>query len=297
MEEKNKCECGAHGERCDCVSGCGTGSWLRGWCGTGMWGGKRSIKKALAAFLVILCVFFAIKTINEIKSGELIGTDKPAVNMITVSGKGEVLAVPDIATFDFTVTENAKTVSDAQKMATDKTNKAIAYLKSQGVADKDIKTTSYNIYPKYEFMNSICTRDGLCPQGKQILTGYEVSQSIEVKVRNIDKAGVLLAGVGELGVENVNGLTLAVDKQDELLKDARTKAIADARADADRIAKDLGVKIVRVTSFTEENGGVIMPLMYKSADMGMGGETAPAPQIPAGENKITSNVTVTYEIR
>ncbi len=254
------------------------------------------VNKFLVVFLAIVSVFFIAKTVNEFKTGSLIGRSGNATNLITVNGKGEVLAVPDIATFTYSVTEESKSVAEAQQKATARTNSVLAYLKGKGVDDKDVKTTSYSIYPKYEYGTSVCSQ-GYCPSPKQTLLGYEVSQSIEVKVRKIDQAGEVLAGIGGFGVQNLSGLTLAVDKQDELVKDARTKAIADARTDADRIAKDLGVSIVRVVSMSENGGGNYYPYAAKSESISardLGAQVAP--QIPVGENKITSNVTITYEI-
>ncbi len=258
---------------------------------------KMRVGKFLVFFLTVISIFFIAKTVNEFKTGALIGRSGGATNIITVSGKGEVLAVPDVATFTYSVTEESKLVADAQKMATDKSNKVIDFLKSKNIDAKDIKTTGYNINPKYEYSSGVCNNFN-CAPSKQILTGYEVTQSVEVKVRKIDQAGDVIAGIGGLGVQNLSGLNLSVDNQDALVKDARTKAIADARADADRIAKDLGVSVVRVISFVEE-GQSQPPMMYAKESMAMGANdaAAPAPQIQAGENKITSNVSVTYEIR
>ena len=116
------------------------------------------------------------------------------MNVISVSGKGEVFAVPDIANFTFGAEETAKTVAEAQKLVTDKVNKGIEIVKAAGVEEKDIKTVGYNIYPHYNYIQPICTQFN-CPPGKQTIDGYQVSQTIEVKVRDTSKAGTILVSL------------------------------------------------------------------------------------------------------
>ncbi|MFA6295214.1 MAG: SIMPL domain-containing protein [Candidatus Paceibacterota bacterium] len=246
--------------------------------------------------LSILIIFFVIISIKELKSIGYIGANPNAVNSITVNGTGDAVAIPDIATFSFSVTETAKTVADAQTQATTKTNAVLKAIKDGGVADKDIQTTSYSINPHYEYQNSVCTTYS-CPPSKSILTGYEVSQSIQVKVRDLSKAGALFTTIGSLNVQNVNGLSFSVDKPESVQAEARSEAIADAQEKADKLAKELGVSLVRISSFYESNN---QPTMMK---YGLGEARAMAldavvtpPSIPAGEQKITSNVSITYEI-
>ncbi len=135
--------------------------------------------------------------------------------------------------------------------------------------------------------------------GERILKGYIVDQSVSVKVRNVDVAGKLLTGVGERGASNVSGLNFTVDNNEELQKEARAKAIADAKEKAEELRKELGVSLVRVVSYGESGN---WPVPYYSK-LGMGGamdvrsESAASPEIPTGENKIISNVSITYEIR
>lgn len=258
---------------------------------------KGRVAKMLALFLGVLSVFFIFKTINEIKTGATIGYTNAAVNTIQVSGQGEVTPKPDIATFSYSVTETAATPSAAQKLAADKSNKVLDYLKKQGIADKDIQTQDYSSNPKYEYSQPVCIAYP-CPSGKQTLVGYEVSQTVTVKVRDIAKAGDILAGVGEFDVQNISGLSLTVENQKALERQAREKAIADARAQAEALAADLGVSITRIVGFSE-NGNYPAPVYFAKAVMAdsVGGSAPRAPEIATGENKVTSNVSITYEIR
>jgi len=119
-----------------------------------------------------------------------------------------------------------------------------------------------------------------------------------VKVRSTEDAGKALALVGENGATNISNITFTVDDPDKILDEARAEAIQDAKEKAGSLAKALGVRLVRVVSFYDNTGGGPMPY-YGEA---MGGDmmkvsSAPAPTIPTGENKVTVNVMVVYEIR
>src|SRR3989344_211052 len=117
--------------------------------------------------LGFLALFLLVSTISEFKGLRFIGSGVAASNTISVSGEGEVFAVPDTATFSVTVRETAKQVKDAQDTVTKKGNDIIAYLKAGGVEEKDIKTTDYNVNPQYEWTQSVCPQSGYCPPGKQ----------------------------------------------------------------------------------------------------------------------------------
>ena len=253
-----------------------------------------NIIKLVKIFLIVLVLFFAVKTLAEFRGLKFIG-EAQTPPTISFDGKGEVSSVPDIANISFSVRESAKTAKEAQAVVTDKINKALTFLKENNIADKDIKTANYSSYPKYEYQQASqpCAMN-FCPPGRQILTGYEVSQNIEVKVRNIDDAGKIVEGVANIGVTDMNGPNFAIDKEDELRDQARALAIKDAKKKARALARDLGVRLVRIIRFSE--GGAIYQIYAKTELMASDG-VAKSPELPSGENKITSNVTVTYEIR
>jgi len=260
---------------------------------------RRRLALAAVVVLVLLALFLGVKTIAEVKAMRFIGGGVPVSNTITVNGEGEAFAVPDVATFTFAVIEEASTVAVAQEAATEKTNEAIAYLEAQDIPEKNIKTVGYNVYPRYEYQQQICTEFG-CPPGERELAGYEVSQTIEVRIEDTQKAGTILAGIGEIGVQNISGLHFTVDDEDSVQRDARQQAIADAKAKAEDLADDLGVTIVRVVDFSESGNGYYPRVSYEQSfdtAVSSGGATPPAPDVPTGENKVISNVSITYEIR
>lgn len=256
----------------------------------------------LGSILFVFLVFLSIRTIKEVK---YVGTADTSTT-INVEGTSEVVAVPDIATFSFTVSETAKTVADAQTAATNKVNAALKIIRDGGVADKDISTQSYNINPHYEYSNAVCPRaaagvDSIvyCPSGKSTLTGYDVSQTIEVKVRDLTKAGALLTSIGGQ-VSNVNSLQFSVDEPTKVQAQAREKAITAAKEKAEVLSKQLGVRLVRIVNFSEYSAGGYPRAVYNSyskAGDAMMAAAPMAPEIPTGEQKYTSNVSITYEIQ
>ncbi len=212
---------------------------------------KKQIGKYTMVLIVVLAVFVGIKAINALKEYSFIGENVPAMNVISVTGKGEVSVKPDVASFTYSVVEEGKTPGEAQDKATKKNNAILDALKDGEIAEKDIKTVSYNIYPKYDYTTSVCTAYA-CPPGKSVISGYEISQSIELKVRNIEKAGDMLALVGGLGVSNVSGLNFVVDDM-EALK-AAIQAAMPAEAEFHKI-EEVFTEIHRSNmSKLDENG-------------------------------------------
>lgn len=260
------------------------------------------IVKAGAAALGLLALFLFVQTAKAFKEYRFVGSGVTATNTITVSGMGEIFAVPDRATFSVTIREEGVEVADAQDKATEKANAIISYLKSSGVEEKDIKTVNYNVNPKYEWEQKACVAGTYCEPGNQKLVGFEVWQTIQIKVQDPKKAGDLLTGVGSRGASEVSGLSFTIEDEDALKSEARDMAIIEAEQKAEQLAKQLGVSLVRVVGFYEDSYGYPEPYYGKGGvmmDVAMSAraEAAPSPELPTGENKITSNVNVTYEIR
>ena len=128
-----------------------------------------------------------------------------------------------------------------------------------------------------------------------MLSGYEVNQSIEVKVRDTGKAGDLLTGIGEIGVSNVSGLQFTFDDEDKFIEEARKLAIEDAKEKAKRLGRDVGVrlgKIVNVVSSTNQ------PYFMRSMTASLESKTTdavPPTEITPGESTVNIGVTIYYE--
>ncbi len=256
---------------------------------------RKKLSKLAACLLVFLSLYVALLSLDKIAELRR-GGQFPNVSSVSVSGKGEVRAVANVAEVRYSVSQTGKTAAEAQKKATVISNQSLEYLRGAGLSEKDIKTESYTVYPKYEYREEriICVTYP-CPQppGKSILVGYEASQSIRVKIKDLDKTGAILEGLGKLAVSNLSGPNFRIEDNEALEAQARSLAIADAKEKAARLAKELGVRLGKIVSFNE------------GADFGYdGGErfslgafNKAAPELPKGEEKIISTVTITYELR
>jgi hypothetical protein len=248
----------------------------------------------LSLFLIALIVFTVVETINKIKAGKYIGQEIESLKTITVSGTGDIYAKPDLSIVDFSVITDATTVAKAMDDNTAKMNAIIDFMKQQGIEDKDLKTINFNISPLYEFYKAgTCIPP--CPTGKRVLTGYEVTQSLQVKIRDMAKIGDIIQGGTDKGANQVGDLQFTIDKEDELKKQAREQAIAEAKTKAGELASQLGVKLTRIVNFNESGIFPYYSAMKEAAPAGMGGGGTP-PQIETGENKIEVTVNITYQI-
>ncbi len=278
-----------------CSSGNGThGGMMHGYFKRKL--GVGFLLLAVSGSLLLLAMFF-----STLKAYDYIGRDINSQTTIAVSGDGEAYGVPNVASVSFTITHEAKTATEARQMVDTAMKKIHDFLTKAKIEEKYIKTTSYDLSPKYEWHEKkiLCVGYPCYPSGEQVLTGYTVTQSVEVKIHDLDAAGTILGGLTDNGASNVSGLNFMVENPDSLQAKAREEAIAKAQAKAEQLAKDLNVKLVRIVSFNE---GANYPIYYARGGMEMKAMSAdaampPVPNIPVGENKYTSNVTIVYEIR
>lgn len=251
------------------------------------------VRVAIVGVLAILALFLFVETIGGMLAWG--HPDSPAANTITVTGQGQASVAPDVATITYTVTETGATVSDAQSAATTKSNAALTAVTGLGIDEKDIRTESYNVNPQYE-QSHTCGAGVNCYPNSNKIIGYQVSETIAVKVHDLDKTGDVLQTLGGLGVQNIYGPDLGLDNPNAGQDAARADAINNAKQEAQVLAKQLGVSLVRIVSFNDNQGGVVYP-MYKAADSMMAQSAGSAPSVPTGENQYNDSVTITYEIR
>jgi len=253
--------------------------------------------KAATGLVGLLSIFVIILVINEIRSSQYIGQGSQPPATISVSGKGEVLAVSDIASLYITLSKDGATAKEAQNLLNEQVGKTLTYLKDQKIEDKDVKSEYGGVNPKYSYEQVNCFTYP-CPQRDPKITGYTATQSITVKVREVDNANEVRTGLTSLGITNISGPTFSIDNEDSFTEQARSEAIDDAREKAKILARQLHVRLGKIVSFSE-NGMGGYPMMYAEKSMMAtdAAGAAPAPELPKGENKITSNVTIIYEIR
>jgi uncharacterized protein YggE len=238
-------------------------------------------------FFLLTQSFVAISEANLKKQNSL------SSNLITFNGNAEIAAAPDVVAFSITIREESKNVAEAQQKMTDKANKALQFLQEKMVEKKYIQTTNYSTAPKYIYQNGVC-QNSVCQPSKQILDGYEATQTISVKVHDLSKIGEILTGISQLSISEVRGPNFEIADIEKLKNQAQELAIAKAKMEAKVTAKNLGIKLGKIVRFEEPNFGLQMrPMMM--ARMAVS-DSAVAPQIEAGEQKISSIVAITYEI-
>jgi uncharacterized protein YggE len=232
------------------------------------------------AVAVMLVGFLAVLTSQ-------ISNTATTTNTVTFSGEGKVLAKPDIAITSFSIVTEAKTSKAAQDDNSVKSKAVTDALAGLGIADKDIQTSGYNIYPQYDYTLN-----------KSVLKGYQVNQTITVKVRDLTKTDDVLAAVVAAGANQVNSFQYTIENPEQLQEQARQQAITDAKQRASVLEDQLGIRLGRIVNFSEDNNGYApRPMMMDSAKaVGMGGG-AITPVLPTGENEITVDVSITYQIK
>lgn len=257
----------------------------------------KKINITLFILLAVLSIFVIAKLINEIKSSYYIGRGNQPANTISVEGSGEVTAISDIATIGLNISKEGKTSKEAQDLLNEQVAKTLEYLKSKNIEEKDIKSEYGGLSPKYSYESQVCYTYN-CPSKDPKIVGYTATQSINIKVREVDTANDIRTGLTGLGLTDISGPTFGMDDEEVYKDQARSEAIKEAREKAQVLAKELGVRLGKVVSFYENNG-TNYP-MYDAKMMTAGAEmlsSKQAPVLPKGENKIISNITVIYEIK
>lgn len=209
---------------------------------------------------------------------------------IMVNADGKATISPDIARTSFSVISEGPKPEDLQVDNAKKMSAAIDFVKGLGIEAKDIKTTNYNLSPKYEYDET---------RNKSFISGYTLNQTTSVKVRDLNKVAKLLGGLSELGVNDIGSVSFETEDQDKYLAEARSEAFAKAHAKATEMAIANGVKIKRIVNFSEYQGGPVSPYSYEAFGKGggVGASQTAMPPIEPGTDEITVQVSVTYEIQ
>lgn len=251
----------------------------------------------IAIPLIVLTFYLGVLTLNKIKEGKYIGQTAELTNTFVVSDTGTVYSKPDLAITTISVVSEEKTVAEAMADNTKKMNAIIESVKGNGVEEKDLKTTNFYISPMYEWEKVAECTYYPCPEGKRTLVGYSITQSLEVKIRDMEKVGEIIQGATDSGANQVGDLQFTIEEADNLKSQAREEAINKVKAKAKVLAEQLGVKIVKIASYSE--GGVYNypSATYSSKAVGMGGAEDATAQIQTGENKTEVTVSITYEFR
>ena len=206
---------------------------------------------------------------------------------IVVSGEGEATAAPDIAILSLSVMREAKTARAALDANNDAMAAVISAMKAAGIAERDLQTAGIQINPRYTYTNR--------PDGSQDaeLVAYQVTNTLSVRVRDIDKAGDVLDKAVSLGVNQGGAIQFTNADPSAALTAARKKAVADAMAKARTLAEAAGVSLGKVLEISDQAvQATPMPITAKAFDAARS-----AVPVEAGENAYSVQVNMTFELR
>jgi uncharacterized protein YggE len=202
---------------------------------------------------------------------------------LDIVATGDVSQVPDIAQVGAGVVTQAGSAANAMAENARRTAATIATLKKAGIADRDIQTSAINLSPQYKYADN----------QPPVITGYQASNRISVRFRDIRKAGGILDALVAAGANQIDGPSFSIDKPEAVLDEAREKAIVAARARAALYAKATGLRVKRIVSISESVNEP--PRVYPMAMMARAKESVDT-AIEPGEQKLSVSVSVTFEL-
>ncbi len=238
---------------------------------------------AMIAAVVIFGVILGLPVLGQD------GRSLAPARTVTVSAQGKTTATPDLAEFTFSVVtqgQDPQTLSDNNNT---KMNSVMQFLGQQGVASSDVQTVSYDLQPNYQY-----PQNGI--QG--VINGYTLTQSVQVKVRDLTKVASVIGGLAPLGVNQIGSVdfTFSNDAQVQVLAAARANALTNAQQEAAQMAAAAGEPLGAVVSVTENNY-VPGPRTVYAMAAGTAMSSSVTPTIQAGSEDVTDTVTVTYALQ
>lgn len=206
-----------------------------------------------------------------------------------VTGEAKVAVTPDIAKVTFGIEETGISLKQVQESVNKKSSKLTNELIKIGIKEGDIKTTNYSIYPESDYQTPL-------PK----ITGYRVSISYEITIRDFDKTNDALVIATNSGANVIGGVNFDIseDIKEEKLDEARAEASAKAKRKAEGLAKAAGVTLGKIINISESSGGDFpMPIaLMEKAGSPLAEETTPA-DIKPGETELSVTVSLSFEIR
>jgi uncharacterized protein len=258
---------------------------------------KKTISQFLFVFGVGILLLILAVIVLTVRKTSFIGSGADERATITVSGVGKLDKVPDTARISFTVSDTQKSLATAQTNVSNMITSITDALAKAGIREEKITTENYNSYPKYEYPQVRCFAAEGCPQpGNPMLVGYTLSHNVTVKIEDLEKVEQVLGIIGGFTVENISGPSFGFSDEEEITREVRALAIEKAEEEAQALARDLGVRLVRIVSYSDQSYGAPYEMALRTASA-MPEMKADAPNIPVGEQNLQKTVSVTYEIR
>lgn len=288
-------KCCANGT-CDSLSGCG------GMCANSSMnrygrrrGGKMLLALTVSVFFLMMAIWVGMQIFGNpwYKNIHAEFTNQPYARTITVDGEGKVSAQPDIAKLDVSVVADGKTVKTVTDDGNKKMNAVRDAMKQLGIKPEDMQTTSYDLYPQYDYNTPVDLRTGM-PKPPGII-GYSLNQTLSLKIRDLSKTDDVLGRAIDSGANQVSQLTFDLDDASQVKIQARAEAFKKAKEKAQEMASEAGVNLGRVVTFSETSNPTPMP--YANFAMkAESGVSASSPSVQPGTKELLVDVSVTYEI-
>jgi len=240
--------------------------------------GPKVLKIIIGILLALLLLSISANQVMGFKN-----KFKPATT-ISVSGLGKAIGIPDVGLISLSVISDKASAKEVMQDNAKKMNEIIKFVKDSGVEAKDVQTSGYYLNPRYDWQ-----------EGTRIFRGYELTSTLSVKIRNLDKISDIIDGAVSRGANQVGNIQFVIDDQEKLKAEARDKAIIQAKGKAKQIAKSTGLHLGKIISFSESEGSYTYPQpLY--LDKGMGGaETAPV--VEQGSQEIQITVSLGFELK
>lgn len=213
-------------------------------------------------------------------------TQAIAGTRLDVNATGEVSRVPDLAVISAGVVTRAATATAALRENSERMDRVLAALKSAGIADRDIQTSSINLNPEYRYEENQAPR----------LVGYTASNQVTIRFRDIRNSGKVLDALVSQGANQISGPNMTIEHPEAALDEARAKAVAAGRARADLYARTLGMRVVRVVSVSESSGSYPVPPPMPYAERAVMADSAVTKIVP-GEQKLQVNLAMVFELQ
>ncbi|WP_448662987.1 SIMPL domain-containing protein [Sphingomonas sp. CJ20] len=205
--------------------------------------------------------------------------------VLEIAAEGSTTRTPDVAILQAGVVTQAATAAEAMTQNGARMTAVLAALRRAGIAERDIQTATINLSPQYRY------QDNQPP----VITGYQASNQVTVRFRDVAKSGGILDILVREGANNIAGPNLTLDKPEAALDEARTDAIAKARARATLYAKAAGLRVDRILSITESGASAPGPVpVMMTARRELADSATP---IAAGEREMTVSVSVRFLLK
>lgn len=241
------------------------------------------LKTAISAIVLILVTLFFIKVFDLSYPLSIVTTNRSSE--LSVVGEGKVDAVPDIAYIDAGISvANAATVEEAQSTINKINGQIVKAAQALGIKKEDITTSNYSVNPNYTYPNDV-----------QQLSGYSGNVTVSLKVRDTKNVSQILAAVTKAGANQIQNVQFSIDNPDKLREEARNKAIQNAKDQAARLAKTLGIRLGKIVNISESNSSSTQPPFYKGGVGGMGAGVADSAPVEPGSQTVNSTVTLFFE--